>query len=40
MDPLTFLPYIGILILTALNAVLVVKRNIKVDDEESSKTDS
>ncbi len=35
MDFLTLLPYLGIIILTVLNAILVLKRTIKVDDNKS-----
>lgn len=35
MDYLTLLPYLGIIILTVLNAILVLKRTIKVDDNKS-----
>lgn len=34
MDFLAFLPYIGILILIILNALLVLKRKITVDDSD------
>ncbi len=34
MDFLTLIPYIGIIVLVVLNAILVLKRKITVDDSE------
>ncbi len=34
MDFLTWVPYIGIIILVVLNALLVAKRKITVDDSD------
>lgn len=34
MDFLTLFPYIGIIILILLNAILVLKRTITVDDSD------
>lgn len=34
MDFLTLFPYIGILVLVVLNAVLVLKRDITVDESD------
>lgn len=34
MDFLTFFPYIGIIVLVVINALLVLKRDITVDDGE------
>jgi len=34
MDFLTLFPYIGILVLAIFNAILVVRRKIKVDESD------
>jgi hypothetical protein len=34
MDFLTLLPYIGIIVLVVINALLVLKRDITVDDSD------
>lgn len=34
MDFLTLIPYIGIIVLVVLNAILVLKRKITVDDSD------
>lgn len=34
MDFLTLFPYIGIIVLVVLNALLVAKRNITVDESD------
>ncbi len=36
MDFLTLFPYIGIIILVIINALLVLRRDIKVDDSDHS----
>ncbi len=38
MDFLTLFPYIGILVLVAINALLVLKRNIVVDESDHEPT--